>query len=104
VGLVATLVALILDVHVQRGATRRGKFAKVGMGLGEMGKGGVGLGVRGVDDGLEVNPNPVAARGGGGRRGGDGYAVPDEQFAYEEDVTYHGAGGQIGRRSVEERI
>ena len=85
---------------MQRGATRRGKFAKVGMGLGDMGKGEA----RGAEEGYEVNPNPVVARGGGGQRGGDGYALPEEQFVYEEDVTYHGAGGQVGRRSVEERI
>ncbi|KAF2679724.1 hypothetical protein K458DRAFT_374533 [Lentithecium fluviatile CBS 122367] len=100
IGLVATLVALVLDVHVQRGVTRRGKFAKVGMGLGEVDKGGV----RGVDvEEHETNPNPSALMGAR-KRGGEGYAVPEEQFAYEEDLGYHGAAGQIGRRSVEERI
>ena len=95
-------MALILDVHVQRDATSRGKFAKVGMGLGDMGKGGSEVGPRGLEEGHEANPNVVAR--GVARRGGDGYALPAEQFVYEEDVTYHGAGGQVGRRSVEERI
>lgn len=57
----------------------------------------------GVDDGIwDVNPNPAALRDER-QRGGEGYAVPEEQFGYE-DTTYAGAGGQVGRRSVEERM
>lgn len=51
----------------------------------------------------EANPNPTA-RNQHRQRGGDGYALPEEQFAYEEDTTYHGAGGQVGRRSTEDRL
>jgi len=96
-GLVATLVALILDVHVQRQATARGRFQQIGLVAGD-GKGGR---VAGHGRGHEVNPNPSAAR----QRGtGEGYALPEEQFAYGDDTTYHGAAGQVGRRSVEGRI
>lgn len=105
-GLVATLVALGLDVHVQRKSTRKGRF----MSLGVMGGKRGGARVEGddddddgVDDGIwDVNPNP-AALGGERQRGGEGYAVPEEQFGYG-DTTYAGAGGQVGRRSVEERL
>lgn len=102
-GLVATLAVLVLDVRAQKSAASRGKFTRVAMGLDEMDKGGVGPAEHSVE-GPESNPNPVAARRAGGQRGGEGYALPEEQFAYQEDMAYHGAGGQVGRRSVEERI
>lgn len=100
-GLVATLAALGLDVHVQRSSTRKGRFTSLAM---TDGKGGAsqahGLD---VDDGIwDLNPNP-AALGGARPRGGEGYALPEEQFGYE-DTTYAGAAGQMGRRSVEERL
>jgi hypothetical protein len=83
IGLVATLVALVLDVHVQRTATRRGKFARVG--LEDMGK---------RVDGLDANPNPQASLGHG-KRAGEGYALPEEQFRYQDDMAYSGAGGRF---------
>lgn len=96
-GVVSTLVALILDVHVQRGATKRGKFAKLQLVDNEK-----EFDASEAVEGEERNPNPTAR--GKVQRGGEGYAVPEEQFAYDDDTTYHGAGGQVGRRSVEERI
>lgn len=105
-GLVATGAALFLDIKAQRGATSRGKFTRVGVGLDEMDKGRVGGHGESMEDGGsagESNPNPVARRKGA-QRGGEGYGVPEEQFAYQEEMAYHGAGGQVGRRSVEERI
>jgi hypothetical protein len=96
--MLATGVALVLDVRVQRGATRRGKFEQLSMG-----KGGVELGGRAAEE-FEANPNLVASSRGKKGRGGAGYEVPEEQFAYEQDLGYHGACGQVGRRSTEERI
>ncbi|KAH7381456.1 hypothetical protein DE146DRAFT_286708 [Phaeosphaeria sp. MPI-PUGE-AT-0046c] len=93
-GLLSTMVALVLDVHVQRQAAARGRFQAVGMGE--------------VDEksehvvGHESNPNPSASRQR--RKNGGGYAVPDEQFAYVDDTGYHGAAGQAARRSVDERL
>jgi len=96
-GLVSTLVALILDVHVQRQATARGRFQQIGLVSAGDGKGG-----RVDGDRHEANPNPSAARQ---KRGaGEGYVLPEEQFAYGDDTTYQGAAGQVGRRSVEGRI
>lgn len=95
-GLLGTLASLGLDVHVLRAATGRGRFVSLRMGGGKRGDDD------GVDDGIwDSNPNPVALRGA--QRGGEGYAVPDEQFGYA-DTGYAGAGAQIGRRSVEERF
>jgi hypothetical protein len=93
-GLVSTLVALVLDVHVQRQATARGRFQQIGLVATDA------KGLQPVGE-HETNPNPHAARQ---KSGGTGYALPEEQFAYGDDMTYHGAAGQIGRRSVEERI
>ncbi|KAF2117064.1 hypothetical protein BDV96DRAFT_489979 [Lophiotrema nucula] len=112
-GVLSTLLALALDVHVYRGSTRRGKFTALqnmdskrnnnheGDGvagpIGEYGVGGY--------DARESNPNPMAASNNRQRqRGGEGYALPEEQFAYDEDTTYQGAAGQVGRRSIEDRI
>lgn len=96
-GLVATFVAVGLDVHVQKRAGVRGRFQGIGM------VGGEGKRAQLEEDGAESNPNPSAASRQG--RGGEGYALPDEQFAYgESDTGYHGAAGQVGRRSFEERI
>lgn len=94
-GLVATLAALALDVKVMRGARRRGVFQPVH----SRGKGGMGVSENEME--LDPNPNSTAARTR--QLGGEGYAVPEEQFGYD-DLTYHGAAGQVGRRSIEGRI
>jgi hypothetical protein len=75
-----------LDVRVMRGARRRGVFQPLDVLDGE-GKrdGDVG--------GRDVNPNPTAARGQQ-VRGGEGYALPEEQFEYN-DIGYQGAAGEV---------
>jgi hypothetical protein len=94
-GLVSTLVALVLDVHVQRQATARGRFKQIGLVATDA------KGAQVVDE-HETNPNPSAAKQ---KSGGAGYALPEEQFAYGgDDTTYHGGAGRIERMSVEERI
>lgn len=97
-GLVSTLLALLLDVRVQRSATKRGRFQQLQMLGGVDGK---------TDEDVhahEANPNPAARKKHGQqKRGGEGYALPEEQFAYDGDTAYHGAAGQVGRRSLEER-
>ena len=80
-GMVATIVALGLDVHVKKQAGARGQFQAIGMVVGSAGKGRVEEG---------------AAEAGAVR---EGYALPEEQFAYADDTGYHGAAGQVGRRS-----
>ncbi|PSN75168.1 hypothetical protein BS50DRAFT_567884 [Corynespora cassiicola Philippines] len=99
-GFVSTLLALVLDVHTMRGATRRGKFTQLRMEM-----------KRGLEDehmpelargGEEFNPNPKAGRKQR-PRGGDGYGVLEAEYVYD-DTVYHGAGGQVGRRSLEERV
>lgn len=97
--LVATVVAVILDVHVQRHANQRGKFAKIQLMDNKFGG---RVNVRAVE-GEESNPNP-SAMGGNRARGGEGYELPEEQFVYDEHMAYSGAGGQFSRRSVEERM
>lgn len=82
-GLLSTIVALVLDVHVQRQATARGRFQQIGLVPAD-GKAGP------VVDGHDTNPNPSVTRQ---IRGGEGYAVPDDQFADGHDMTYHGAAG-----------
>ncbi|KAL1642181.1 hypothetical protein SLS61_009795 [Didymella pomorum] len=100
-GLVATLAAVGLDVHVLRSSTRKGRFQSLAL------QGGKSRGAQemdaDVDAGIwDTNPNPTALRESRGR-GGEGYALPEEQFGYA-DTEYAGAGGQIGRRSVEDRL
>ncbi|OAK96567.1 hypothetical protein IQ06DRAFT_44665 [Phaeosphaeriaceae sp. SRC1lsM3a] len=93
-GLLSTIVALVLDVHVQRQAVARGRFQAIGMGeVNEKND----LGAE-----HESNPNPSASRQR--RQNGGGYALPEEQFAYGDDTGYHGAAGQAARRSVDERL
>lgn len=100
-GLVATLAAVGLDVHVQRSSTRKGRFQSLAL------QGGKAREAQeldaDVDAGIwDTNPNPSALRDSRSR-GGEGYALPEEQFGYA-DTAYAGAGGQVGRRSVEERL
>lgn len=99
-GLVSTLAALLLDVRVQRSATKRGRFQQLQV-LGQSdSKRHVGAQER------ETNPNPTAAQGNLGQlqRGGEGYALPEEQFAYYDDTAYQGPTGQVRCRTLEERI
>jgi hypothetical protein len=94
-GLLSTLVALVLDVHVQRQAVVRGRFQAIGM---------VGSDVKsGRTARHESQPSEIG-RDRQQRHGNEGYALPEEQFAYGEDMGYHGAAGQVGRRSLEERL
>jgi hypothetical protein len=95
-GLLATLLALAVDVKVLKGARTRGVFQQV------QGLAGEAKGVSGNVQELEANPNPTALRTRRAR-GGEGYALPEEQFGYDE-LAYHGAAGEIGRRSLEGRI
>jgi hypothetical protein len=104
-GVLSTLVALILDIHVQRGATQRGKFTSIQQ-IDEKGHPEISAPIQ--HGGYESNPNP-SARGQQRDISTDRgrYAVPQEQFAYgddaEVDIGYHGAGGEIRRRSFEDR-
>jgi hypothetical protein len=101
-GLVATLAALGLDVHVSRNSTMKGRFTSLRMSEGKRGGRNAGLHELDVDDGIwDTNPHPAALGSGG--RGGEGYALPEEQFGYA-DTGYQGAAGQVGRRSMEERL
>ena len=89
----AVALGLALDISVMKRSMLRGNFMMVGK-----------RSTRIEDDGgNEANPNPVEARRNmTNSRGGDGYAVPEEQFAY--DTAYEGAAGQVQRRSLEERV
>jgi hypothetical protein len=91
-GFVATGLALGLDIKVMRGARRRGVFQPLNVLDGGNGKrdGEVGEG--------DVNPNPAAARGQR-MRGGEGYALPEEQFEYN-DIGYQGAAGEVVRSRI----
>jgi hypothetical protein len=103
-GLLSTLLALVLDVHVQRQAAARGRFQQIALVAGDA-KQGQARGHEGGDedeDEDESNPNPSATSRP--RGGGAGYALPEEQHAYGEDVGYQGAAGQVGRRSLDERM
>jgi hypothetical protein len=103
IGLLSTLLALVLDVHVQRQAAARGRFQQIALVTGDA-KQGQASGHEGVDedeDEDESNPNPSATNRL--RGGGAGYALPEEQHAYG-DIGYQGAAGQVGRRSLEQRL
>ncbi|KAF1925072.1 uncharacterized protein M421DRAFT_264261 [Didymella exigua CBS 183.55] len=98
-GLMATLAATALDVHVQRSGTRKGRFQSLAL---QSGKAGPRELESDVDAELwDTNPNPVAL--GAVRARSGGYALPEEQFGYA-DTSYDGAAGQVGRRSVDERL
>ncbi|KAH7119618.1 hypothetical protein B0J11DRAFT_64562 [Dendryphion nanum] len=105
-GLISTLVALILDIRVQRKSTARGTFAPLPLQRPDskpiVSVSGPILGSAGEN---EANPNPTARKNNTQRqRGGNGYAIPDEQFTYDDDTGYHGAGQQVNRRSLDERV
>jgi hypothetical protein len=89
-GFVATGCALGLDVRVMRGARRRGVFQPLDVLDGGERKRDEG------EVGRDFNPNPSAVRT---HRGGDGYALPEEQFGYN-DIGYHGAAGEIGQSRI----
>lgn len=94
-GLLVTLLALGVDAKVLKGSTRRGLFQPVDGRAAED-----KFACNGLQE-LDINPNPVAVRASQAR-GGQGYAVPDEQFGYD-DLAYHGAAGHIGPPSMEPR-
>lgn len=97
--MVATLLALVLDVHVQRQSTVRGRFQQLQI-LGSAGKSNAVTRHREVDGFEEQEMNPtVGGRKQNARTGG--YALPEEQYVYDEDTAYHGAAGQAYRRSTE---
>ncbi|KZM24166.1 uncharacterized protein EKO05_0010844 [Ascochyta rabiei] len=104
-GMLASWGALGVDVFVQKGSARRGLFMSLGTVQGK--RGAVGSGKWDEDDvdgGIwDMNPHAAALRDAGRERGGDGYALPEEQFGYA-DTAYAGAAGQVGRRSVEGRL
>lgn len=93
-GLFSTIMALVLDVHVQRQAVARGRFQQIGLVSADAKTGQ-------TVDGQRSSSNSSAAKQ---TRGGEGYAVPDEQFAYGDDTTYQGAARQLGHKSVEQRL
>jgi hypothetical protein len=99
-GLLSTLLALVLDIHVQRQAVARGRFQQIALVGGDAKQGQAG-GQEGVE-GDESNPNPSAM--GRDRGGGVGYALPEEQFGYGDEIGYQGAAGQVGRRSLDQRM
>ncbi|CAE7212775.1 hypothetical protein P3342_012435 [Pyrenophora teres f. teres] len=98
-GLVMTLAALALDIRVMRRARVRGVFEPVDTRGGGAGKEGEAMG---GEREMELCENPMAAARTR-QRAGEGYAVPEEQFGYD-DLAYQGAAGQVGRRSMEGRI
>jgi hypothetical protein len=99
-GLLATLLALVLDVHVQRQAGARGRFQQIAMVAGDAKRGQES--VQEDEDQHESNTNPSAVNRQ--RGAGAGYTVPEEQFAYGDNMGYQGASGQVGRRSLDERM
>ncbi|KAG9187127.1 hypothetical protein G6011_04998 [Alternaria panax] len=91
-GFVTTGLALGLDVRVMRGARKRGVFQQLDVLDGGEGKRAGDVG------GEDVNPNSVAARETW-TSGGEGYAIPEEQFEYN-DIGYQGAAGQVGQSRI----
>lgn len=92
IGFLATGLALGLDVKVWRNEGRRGKFTSLEQ---RKDKGAIGASEQTWGEGeQELNPNLTVRTQRGVKRGGDGYAVPEEQFVYEDDTSYRGAAGQ----------
>lgn len=105
---VSTLLALLLDIHVQRKATHLGKFtalqpldSKSHTNLHSVSH--TSLTSYGVS--AETNPNPTARHTNHKTaRGGKGYAALEEEFGYDDlDTGYRGAAGEMGRRSLGDR-
>ncbi|KAF2847434.1 hypothetical protein T440DRAFT_491882 [Plenodomus tracheiphilus IPT5] len=101
-GLVSTLLALVLDVRVQRSVTTRGRFQQ----LDTLGTGGKRKGHVHVHSSSAANGDGsgLQRQHDGHEQGRDGYAWPAEQFAYDDSFAYTGSGGQLGRRSLDGRI
>lgn len=101
-GLASTVFALVLDVRVQRSATNRGQFQQ----LDTLGDGGKREGHVRDYAGESGGTTVPAMRGERDRdgRGGEGYALPEEQFAYDESYAYTGSAGRVGRRSLDGRL
>ncbi|KAF2728411.1 hypothetical protein EJ04DRAFT_504099 [Polyplosphaeria fusca] len=95
-GLLSTLLALVLDVYVYRGANKRGKFTAL-QGMNEKRDIGEGDHVVAFNEDHESNPNPMAVKKNKKekKRGGDGYEAVGGQF-YDEDTAYQGASEQHG--------
>ncbi|KAF2713737.1 hypothetical protein K504DRAFT_370493, partial [Pleomassaria siparia CBS 279.74] len=101
-GWLSTALAMGLDVRTYKIENKRGMFepleqnqSKRAFDVSEPGwKGEI----------HEMNPIPTRREMHGVKRIREGYAVPDEQFAYGDDTIYHGAGGHMERRSVEGRL
>ncbi|KAF2273614.1 uncharacterized protein EI97DRAFT_147251 [Westerdykella ornata] len=85
-GVISSLLALLLDIHVQRKTTQRGKFTAL----------------QPVDnkhapsqhlpqEAEEANPNPMARRQ---QTGGAGYTALDADMPYD-DTQYRGAAGHL---------
>lgn len=104
VGCVATLGALVLDLYIQRQATRLGKYNTMPTTLLERDGDRKTDGLDEADGAseydvfedvdTEYNPNP-SARKKKSARGGQEYEVPDEQFRYEDEDQ----AGDLGERS-----
>lgn len=97
-GFVSTLLALGLDIRVQKTATRRGRFQQLDT-LGSDGKRDAHVSGHEYEE-HDANLGVSTTQRDEGRlaRGGEGYAVPEEQFTYEESTAYHGACGQLEQR------
>ncbi|KAI8931591.1 hypothetical protein NX059_011245 [Plenodomus lindquistii] len=93
-GLVSTLLALLLDMKVQRSAVKRGKFQQLDT-LGSDGKrNGQMHDHRGKNedaDGLDVRRLQQKHNDGSGGR----YTLPEEQFTYDDSFAYAGSAGRI---------
>lgn len=85
-GLASTLLALALDVRVQRSAINRGEFQQ----LDTLEKSGE------TDVHMQCYVGAVQI--------GNGYTQPEQQCAYDESYAYTGSAGQMCRRSLDERL
>jgi len=74
-------LALALDVRTWRKLGQRGTFTALERNAGKRE-------LERDDEVQQINPNPSVR--GKGKRGGEGYMVPEEQFGYE-DTGYYGA-------------
>jgi hypothetical protein len=88
----------MLDVHVQRQAIVRGRFQAISMIESDSKSRQI------VGHESQPSASASASTSRQQQHAVEGYALPEEQFAYGEDTGYHGAAGQIGRRSMEGRM
>jgi len=98
-GVVSTLFALLLDIHVQRKFTHLGKFTAL---QPPDSKSQHTLPTYAGQ--AETNPNPTARHASNATaRGGMGYVALEEEFKYDPDIGYHGAAGEMERKSLGDR-